>query len=184
MQQETKNTVSLGENQEEKLFGKPEKYDYSKYSEIDGFGLDEELVEKFAQIAQKLDLSQYSAQMLLELAVEMSQKQAQTREKDEKNTQEETLLAYQKMFKEDSELPDQNSSQIKEYMRIADSAYNEFASPTLKEIFKEKGLIYHPELIKMFYKLGEAMECDDLNFGGKPAQNELTPAQILYGPRE
>ena len=78
MQQETKNTISLGENQEEKLFGKPEKYDYSKYSEIDGFGLDEELVEKFAQIAQKLDLSQYSAQMLLELAVEMSQKQTPT----------------------------------------------------------------------------------------------------------
>ena len=69
-------------------------------------------------------------------------------------------------------------------MKIADCAYNEFASPQLKEIFKEKGLIYHPELIKMFYKLGEAMECDNLVFGGKPAQIELTPAQILYGPRE
>ena len=72
--------------------------------------------------------------------------------KDENNLRETTLLSYQAMFNEDAELPDINSSQLKEYMRIADSAYCEFASPKLKEIFKEQGLIYHPELIKMFYK--------------------------------
>lgn len=184
MQQETKNAIHLNKKNEEKLFGKPEKYDYSKYSQDENFGLDEELVEKFAQIAQKLDLSQSSADSLLELALEMSKKQDSARKNDETSKKEATLMNYQKMFEEDMELPNSNSSQIKEYMRIADSAYNEFASPKLKEIFKEEGLIYHPELIKMFYKLGEEMECDNLNFGGKPAQVELTPAQILYGPRE
>ena len=182
MQDETKKVLFL--QNEEKLFGKPEKYDYSKYSDIEGFGLDEELVEKFAEIAQKLDLSQKSADMLLELAVEMSQKQENARKNDENNKYEATLLEYQKTFEEDAELPDINSNQMKEYMAIADSAYNELVSPKLKEIFQDKGLVYNPELIKMFYKLGEAMQEDCLNFGGKPMQTELTPAQILYGPRE
>ena len=88
------------------------------------------------------------------------------------------------MFKEDSELPNQNSIQIQEYMKVADYAYNKFASPALKEILKENGLIYHPEVIKMFYKIGELAQEDNLSYDAKPVIDELTPAQILYGPRE
>ena len=53
----------------------------------------------------------------------------------------------------------------------------------IKEIFKETGLIYPPELIKMFHKIGELQQEDDLGHYGQPTQEELTPAQILYGPR-
>ena len=46
------------------------------------------------------------------------------------------------------------------------------------------GLIYHPEMIKMFHRIGEIMQEDLISYGGVPSKEELTPAQILYGPRE
>ncbi len=69
-------------------------------------------------------------------------------------------------------------------MSVADDAYNEFATPKLKELMVSTGLVYHPEMIKMFHKIGEIMQEDMMSYGGKPAEEELTPAQILYGPRE
>ena len=144
--------IYLGKEENTELFGKPEKYDYSKFALIEGFNLDDELINKFAPIAEKLNLSQSSVEMLLEIALEMSKKQNEVREKEENQKQEKTLMDYQKRFSEDDSLPSSNSLQIREYMRIADCAYSEFVSSDLKEIFKETGLIYHPELIKMFHK--------------------------------
>jgi len=175
--------IFLGKEENTKLFGKPEKYDYTKFAQIEGFNLDDELINKFAPIAQKLNLSQSSVEMLLEIALEMSKKQNEMREIEENQKQEKTLMDYQKRFSEDENLPSLNSLQIKEYMRIADSAYNEFVTPELKEIFKNTGLIYHPELIKMFHKIGELQQEDDIGHYGQPACEELSPAQILYGPR-
>ena len=69
-------------------------------------------------------------------------------------------------------------------MQTANNAYSQFASPKLKELLNSTGLIYHPEMIKMFYKIGELSKEDNLTYKGIPAVKELTPAQILYGPRD
>ena len=177
-----KNPVSL--QNDEDLFGVPESYDYSKYKNLNGFDFDDELLEKFAPIAKKLNLSQSSVEMLMDIAYEMSKKQSEKFENDEKNKQLECMQNYSKMFSEDDELPSQNSTRIQEYMKVADYAYNKFASPSLKEVLTENGLIYHPELIKMFYKIGELAQEDNLSYDAKPVVEELTPAQILYGSRD
>ena len=177
-----KNSISL--RNDDDLFGVPEKYDYSKYKNLEGFNFDDELAEKFVPIARKLNLSQSSVEMLMDIAYEMSKKQSEMFENDEKNKQLECIQNYSKMFSEDSELPSQNSTQIQEYMKVADYAYNRFASPSLKEVLSDSGLIYHPELIKMFYKIGELAAEDNLSYNPKPVVEDLTPAQILYGPRE
>ena len=179
---QNKNSISLQDN--ESLFGVPDEYDYSKYKNLEGYEFDEELLEKFAPVAKKLNLSQSSVEMLMDIAYEMSKKQNEKFENDEKNKQINCIQNYSKMFSEDEELPNQNSAQIQDYMKVADYAYNRFASAPLKEIFKENGLIYHPELIKMFYKIGELAQEDNLSYNPKPVIEELTPAQILYGPRE
>ena len=164
---------------DEDLFGKPEKYDYSKYQNLEGYDFDKELEEKFATIARKLNLSQSSVEMLMDIAYEMSEKQNKKFNDDKESEQLSRIENYSKMFDEDSELPNQNSSQIQEYMKIADYAYNRFASIKIKEIFKENGLIYHPELIKMFYKIGELAQEDDVSYSVKPVTGELSAAEIL-----
>ena len=69
-------------------------------------------------------------------------------------------------------------------MSLATDAYSTFATPKLKELLQKTGLVFHPEMIKMFHKIGELAQEDGISYGGAPAQEELTPAQILYGPRE
>jgi len=158
-------------------------YDYSKFNTC-GFELDRELTAKFAPIAKKLNLSQESVDLLLELALEMSKKQRAIYEKDEEARLNDNVAKYDKMFKDDPDLPKINSNSIKQYMQLSNEAYNTFCSKELKDLFKKTGLNYHPELIKMFNKIGELIKEDGINYNGKPSVEELTPAQILYGPRE
>lgn len=159
-------------------------YDYSKFKNLEDFNLDDELIEKFTPVAKKLNLSQESVETLLNLGLEMSKKQNGVLRENHEYRLKRDIEKYNLMSKEDSEIPNFNSGNINEYMRIADIAYKEFATDKLKEIFNSTGLNYHPELIKMFHKLGELMAEDGVDYYGKPQQEELTPAQILYGKPE
>lgn len=181
MQNEITNQIYL---KDEELFGMPEEYDYTRFQNIEDYDFDDELMKKFIPIARKLNLSQYSLEKLMDMALEMSKRQNEKYLRNEEDKKAECLREYNKMFSEDEELPDPNSMMIKEYMRVADFGYNKFASSKLKEALKETGLIYHPEMIKMFYKIGELSESDNISYDGKPVVEELTPAQILYGPRD
>ena len=143
-----------------------------------------ELKAKFVPVAKKLNLSQESVEMLLEIALEMSQKQQRLYEKDEQTKLEENVAKYGELFGSDCEIPNKNPQKLREYMTIASDAYSEFCTPDLKRIFKDLGLIYHPELIKLFFKIGDLAKEDNIGYFGKPSVEELTPAQILYGPRE
>ncbi len=181
MQQTVNNKFCLKDKKDLNLFGKPEKYDYSKFTNLQDFDWDNELADKFSPIAQKLNLSQDSIDMLLELALEMSNKQKAFYDKEENMRYIDNIEKYNKLFYQDKELPNVNSIRIREYMEVANEAYSEFTSPKLKEILEKTGLNYHPELIKMFHKIGELSKEDNLSHYGKPKTEELTPAQILYG---
>ena len=159
-------------------------YDYSKFLN-QGFDFDEQLAKKFQPIAQKLNLSQESVDLLLEIALEMSKKQKafydSAAKKDKKIRLDEDIKKYDDMFKADPELPKLNSAKIQQYMKVANEAYSNFATKSLKELFESTGLNFHPEIIKLFYKIGELCEEDEINFGGKPSLEELSAAEILYG---
>ena len=159
-------------------------YDYSKFLN-QGFDFDEQLAKKFQPIAQKLNLSQESVDLLLEIALEMSKKQKafydSAAKKDKKTRLDEDIVKYDDMFKADPELPKVNSGKIQQYMKLANEAYMNFATDKLKELLESTGLNFHPEVIKLFHKIGELSQEDDFNFSGKPAFDELSPAEILYG---
>lgn len=158
-------------------------YNFSKFKSAN-FELDEGLLNKFQPIAKKLKLSQESVESLMEIALEMSEKQRAMYEKDENQKREFDIKKYDKMFRDDKELPDLNSNSAREYMKCANSAYSEFCTPKLKELLENTGLNYHPEFIKLFHKIGELSACDGVNYSGKPVLEDLTPAQILYGKYE
>lgn len=158
-------------------------FDYSRFTK-EGFELDNMLLEKFQSIVEKLNLSHESLEMLLEIALEMSIKQKSMYEKDDETRYKDNVAKYDQMFRLDSELPDLNSFEINNYMESANKAYSTFASDGLKEVLERIGLNFHPEMIKMFHKIGELMKEEDLSYKGAPSSKELTPAQILYGPRD
>lgn len=159
-------------------------YDYSKFKDLEDFDLDDELIEKFNPIAHELNLSQESVETLLDLALEMSKKQKYVLSENSDYKRNCEIQKYYTMAKNDAEIPDFNSVKLKEYVRIADLAYEELASDKLKKVFSASGLNYHPELIKMFHKIGELMEEDGVEYFSKQKEEELTPAEILYGKPE
>ena len=158
-------------------------YNFSKFKSAN-YELDEALLNKFQPIAKKLNLSQESVESLMEIALEMSEKQRAMYEKDEKEKRDNDIKKYDKMFRDDKELPDLNSNDAKEYMHCANSAYSEFCSTKLKEFFELTGLNYHPEIIKLFHKIGELSAADGVNYSGRPSLEDLSPAEILYGKNE
>ena len=171
----------LKTKEEQNLFGKPEFYNYSEYENQDGFCLDADLMKDFLDTAKKLNLSQYSFKILMDIALNMSKKQDEIYKNTTKTKLNDDILNWSKAFEIDKELPDKNSSRLREYMSTADLAYNKFATPKLKELMVSYGLIYHPEMIKMFHRIGEIMQEDMINSGERPMMEELTPAEILYG---
>lgn len=183
MQEQLNNNLKLIDKNEIKIFGKPDKYDYSKYSALEEFDWDNDLAAKLSPAAEKLNLSQESLEMLLDIALEMSQKQKDFYEKDEETKKYENIKNYNDLFVQDNELPRVNSLEMKKFIEVANGAYSDFASPKLKEMFEKTGLVYHPELIKMFHKIGELSQEDNLSHCGTPKIEELTPAQILYGTK-
>ncbi len=159
-------------------------YDFSKFVNLADFTLDEELLARFQPVARKLNLSQESVELLLDIAYQMSKKQDKKFHDDLNLKQISLIEEYNQMFDDDEEIPDKNSLKIRQFMSVADDAYNTFASPMLKETISNLGLNFHPELIKMFYRIGRLMQEDNMNYSNKPPVQELTPAQILYGKRD
>ena len=184
MQDMLNNNLKLTDKNIQEASENPSKYEFSKYKSLDEFAWDEDLASKFYPIAQELDLSQESVETLLDIALEMSRKQKELYDKDEKARYFDNVMNYNRLFNEDNELPKVNSSEMKKYLDLANGAYSDFASPKLKETLERTGLVYHPEMIKMFHKIGELSQEDNLSHYGAPAIEELTPAQILYGTKQ
>ncbi|MBR3605582.1 MAG: hypothetical protein IKL52_06105 [Candidatus Gastranaerophilales bacterium] len=184
MQEQLNKNLKLTDVNQATIEENTSKYDLSKYKALDEFAWDDDLASKFYPIAQKLDLSQESVEILLDIALEMSRKQKAIYDKDEQTRYFDSVMNYNKLFNEDNELPKVNSSEMKKYLDVANCAYSDFASPKLKETLEKTGLVYHPEMIKMFHKIGELSQEDNLSHYGAPAIEELTPAQILYGTKQ
>ncbi len=108
------NLNCLKERIPEKLFGKPETYDYSEYENIEGFNLDGNLMKDFLNIAEKLNLSQEAFKNLMDIAFNMSKKQNEIYENNVKAKLDDDILKWSSAFDEDVELPNKNSSYLKQ----------------------------------------------------------------------
>lgn len=74
--------------------------------------------------------------------------------------------------------PEFGGAKLEASLQIANKAYEALASPTLKELLKESGLVNHPEMVRLFRKAGE-MISEDHFVGGKNAR-----AAQVTGPRD
>lgn len=163
----------------EKNFGKPETgYDYKDVKLPEGMELNKEITSKFNDLAGKLNLSQDKANEFMALAVEQT-KQTQTKlEQAFVQANEQRLQGYFENLKKDPELGGANYDNV---MQTAKIAYDKLPNQEARAIMQEYGLDGHPDIVRMFYKLGKLMQDDVINEGNTPAGIKKTPEQILYG---
>lgn len=164
------------------IYGSPETFDYTEISLPDGIELDKEMVGKFDGIARELNLSNKSANKLMNLAVELTGKQTAKVTDLAIELQKEEAKSYLQLLNTDKELNAFTEEEYDKYLSTADLGMKSFATEGLQQLIKSKGLTHHPELIKTFHKIGQFCKEDKIP-GGSPSSNER-PADILYGKKD
>ena len=146
-----------GEAQGEKpQEGAPEAYEPF---EVDGQQFTQEQLEGFANTARELGLSQESAQKLVSTMVPTARKYLM-----------DDLVVKSKQWAEDTKTDSEiGGAHFEENLGVAKAAYNEYATPKLKEILTNSGLGNHPEVVRLFVRLGKEMQQDKGVTGGASA---------------
>lgn len=128
--------------------GAPEAYQPFKLE--DGTEYAPEQVETFCKTAKELGLSQESAQKLF------GSMEGTTKQLLAQNVQ-----GYAKQWREEAQNDQEyGGANFKANLAVAGQAFNQYATPRLKQILNVSGLGNNPEVIRMFYRIGKGMQQD------------------------
>lgn len=144
--------------------GAPEKYEFKA---PEGKEYDPQVLESFSTAAKDANLSQEAAQKLID---SMAPALAQRQQAQVEAVHQDWLEAS----KNDSEF---GGDKLKENLVIAKKGY-EFASPALRELMEKTHLGDHPEVVRLFIKIGKEIS-EDKFVGGK-ATDAGSPETVLY----
>lgn len=169
------------ENTDSDVYGSPETYDYSEAKMPDGMELDKDLISKFEPLAKKYNLSNKSANELLNLAIEMQQKNMAKFGDLASQIQENERNSYMQLLNTDDELSKMTDEEYSQYLTTANLGLKNFATDGFKKLLKDKGLSNHPEFIKTFNQVGKFCQQDTPPNISKPAGKVQDAADILYG---
>lgn len=147
--------------------GAPEKYEPFKVPE--GLTVDETMSKTFMDKAKAMNLTQAQAQELVDFQAQLVSKQFKESEETYKQMRSEWAEASKKMLGADPE----------KSLALVAKGRDAFATPELVKFLGESGLGDHPEVIRLFAKIGSAIAEDTVVDGGKGGGTK-TLAQILY----
>lgn len=139
----------------------PEKY---VFAAPEGFTISDDMQARFDPVARDLDLTQEQAQKLVDLYAAVR--------KDDHQKHETIVADWVDQAKKDPEIGGDHWDTTCNDVKRALKAY---ASPPLIEYFELSGLGNHPELIRVFAKIGKSIKDDPVDVpnvdgrGGRPA---------------
>lgn len=145
----------------------PEKYEFTAGKDQE---LDKEAVAAFEPVARELGLSNEQAQKIVDVYGSTIIPQLVKQQAD----------AWQKQVTDwaESVQADKDLSSV-ESIGNAQKAMEQFGTPELKEYLNETGLGNHPELIRIFSKIGKSMSED--GFVNGSSENARSTADVLFG---
>lgn len=154
----------------------PEKYEPFKLP--DDQAIDIALLDEFTPTLKELNLNQESAQKVINFAPRLVQA---TVERTTAAVMQAVGLAdhakWAGLAQADKEI---GGPQFAENLAVAVKAREAFASPELTALLKQTGLGNHPEMIRMFHRVGKQISEDGFVPGGKSDAPKSLEAR-LYG---
>ena len=160
---------SSGSENKDTPAGAPEAYE--PFTLPGGMEMDGAVLEEFQTLARELNLPQEKAQSLATLGGKMA---AAWQDK-----LSQALAAQKTQWAEAARADkDYGGDALGENLAIARTALDAFSGPEFTKFLNETGLASHPEMIRAFWKIGQATSADTF-VGGKPAQSQ-TLAQKHY----
>lgn len=154
----------------DKPAGAPEAYEFKA---PEGAELNPETVSEFSALAKELNLPQAEAQKVLDFGMKVQQDtiaQVQARMTESVEAQGE---AWGNESKADKEF---GGDKFDENLAVAQKALDQFGSPELKTMLVQSKLGNHPEVLRAFVRIGQAISQDGFvpgraGGGGKTAQS-------------
>lgn len=131
-------------------------------------------LEKIAQYAKEQGFSQEQAQKYLERESAVLADFQQGQQEGLKTQSQ----AWVEDIKADKEL---GGPKFQENMEHAFRAFERFASPEFVKVMKDTGLGNHPEMVRTFFKISQAMKDDSLILAPTHDGSAKTAAELLYG---
>ena len=153
---------------EDEATGTPEEYEFTP---PDGLEIDPEKLEAFGEYAYSLGLSQDQFQKLIEYDIERSA----NAQKSMAEAYGERISSWADATKVDKEL---GGEKLSENLGLAKKAMEKYASPELAKLIDSPsasnpdglGLGNHPEVIRLFYRVGKAISESELITGDTKAE--------------
>jgi hypothetical protein len=152
---------------EEKPQGAPEKYEFTA---PEGVTLDAAAVAAFEPIAKELNLTNDQAQKLVELQSSLVQQQREAWTGQLEN--------WSKEVKADKEI---GGEAFTGSIKAAQQALTQFGTPELRAALDSTSMGNHPELVRVFAKIGKAMAEDTFVSATRQANSSKSAADIMFG---
>lgn len=146
--------------------GAPEKYEFKA---PEGKQYPSDLLEPFSAAAKEAGLSQDAAQKVLDT---MAPKLAERQSEQVKAVQ----TGWADASKSDKDF---GGEKLAKNLAVAKKGLEAYASPELKTLLNDTGLGNHPEVIRMFLKVGQSVK-EDTFVGGEAAKGPADIAKSLY----
>lgn len=162
------------------VYGAPETYDYKDIKIPDGYEYDKDMLKEFDALNKECNLSQQSANKYMEFGLRLAQKYNADLPKVLQQVHQAKVAQFQQAINTDAEIGGGDKAKIEAYLDVADKGYTAFANDKVKNALAEAGLNYHPEIIKMFHKIGKLVG-DDKIYATKAPVSATDTASILYG---
>ena len=162
--------VTEGETQGDKpeAEGPPDKYEFKA---PEGAVLEQSVLAAYEQAARELGLSQSKAQAMVDKVAPVLAKQ-QAAQLEAINTE------WTQMSMAD---PEFGGDKLNESLSVAKMAMDRFASPQFIELLKASQLGNNPEVIRTFYRMGQALSQDRVVTGRAAPSQPTDLAERLYG---
>lgn len=167
----TETKAKDGEADKAKSEGAPETY--TDFVVPEGMTLDKAVIEQFLPIAKELNLSQEQAQKLVDLD-----------SKRETARAEASTAAWNKITTDwvDTAKADKEIGGVGFNQNLADAqkTIKAFGTPELQAALNITGAGNHPEFIRIFARIGKALNEDSFKTGGTPSNAPKSAAETLY----
>lgn len=163
---DTSGQPAVIEGQDDKPQGAPEQYEFKP---AEGREFDPKVIEAYSEVAKELNLSQESAQKVIdkigpELAAQQERVLAQARTQWVADT------------KVDKEI---GGTALAENIALANKTFTEFGTPELRTLLETTGLGDHPEVIRWAHRVGKAISEDGF-VSGKGNNVQTDPAKTMF----
>ena len=136
--------------------GAPEQY--ADFTTPEGYELSDTLNGEFKELAKSMNLTQEQAQQFIEIDAKRALGEAETAQAQWKATTDEWAASLQN----DAEM---GGAKYEQSLALANKAIDNFGTPELRAFLDESGLGTHPELLRAFHKVGNAISEDRMVSG-------------------